>query len=157
MCESGSPLVQRTANVVHEMVNDRVFEFTKNDWIERSGMTDREYGSCRMTLLRKKICKQERTEVRNGVRLTIYRIITEPVINNHTKVNSVSYDAGDETSRVEEVSEEISPIPIKLAEREVHFGSIFEGKTKEEADVRQHRSSNPFLTMELWNIPKLTG
>ena len=35
----------------------------------------------------------------------------------------------------EDVSEEISPIPIKLAEREVHFGSIFEGKTKEEADL----------------------
>ena len=72
---SNVSLSQLIVAVIREMVSNGIFEFTKREWMERSGMNKIEYKNTRMTLLKRNIIIPVGEVIKDGVRCNVYRIV----------------------------------------------------------------------------------
>ena len=72
-----SPLVRRTAAVVREMLCSNIYEFTRSDWYDRTGMTFKEYDACRNTLKRYHLVRSIGRSTSNGKSRVVYRFTKE--------------------------------------------------------------------------------
>lgn len=74
---SKSPLVRRTAAVVREMLCSNIYEFTRSDWFDRTGMNRKEFDACRDTLKRYHLVRSIGRTTSNGRSRVVYRFTKE--------------------------------------------------------------------------------